>query len=142
VKRTAKSKRGTPYTIKAPIRVLAEENNQAISAAAAALPPSLQNCGSNVTPACLKAMYGIPNATLSTPGNSLGLYQQGSYFAEPDIDLFFQNYAPYVPQGTYPINASIDGASYSVDPASDLNSGEADLDILISCVIFSDTLML
>jgi tripeptidyl-peptidase I len=110
--------------------VEASEDSQAITAADATLPAALQGCSTNMTPACIKALYGIPNATLATPGNSLGLYQQGSYFAKSDVDAFFKAYAPYVPQGTYPINASIDGASYSVDADNlALNSGEADIDI-------------
>jgi tripeptidyl-peptidase-1 len=128
VKRTVKTKRGSPYSAKSPIHIEVQET-QAISAAAAALPPALQNCSTNITPACIKALYGIPDAPAAVPGNSVGLYQQGSYFAKSDIDLYLARYAPYVPQGTYPINASIDGASYSVDPASDLNSGEANIDI-------------
>ena len=82
-----------------------------------------------MTPACIKALYSIPDATTAAEGNSLGLYQQGSYFAESDVNLFFGKYATYVPQGTFPINASIDGASYSVPASSALNSGEADIDI-------------
>lgn len=82
-----------------------------------------------MTPACIKALYSIPDATLATPGNSLGLYQQGSYFAESDVDLFFAHYATYIPQGTFPINASIDGGSYSVPASSAVNSGEANIDI-------------
>lgn len=129
VKRTVKTKRGTPYAAKAPIHVSVDVDNQIITAADASLPPALQNCSTNVTPACIRALYGIPDAPKAVPGNSLGLYQQGSYFAESDVDSYFKAYAPYVPQGTYPINASIDGASYSVDPASVLNSGEANIDI-------------
>jgi tripeptidyl-peptidase-1 len=44
-------------------------------------------------------------------------------------------YAPYVREGTYPINASIDGASYSVPPASPLNTGEANIDINMTLLI-------
>jgi tripeptidyl-peptidase-1 len=100
-----------------------------LSEAEAALPPALQNCSTNITPDCIRALYGVPKPTKAIPGNSLGLYQQGSYFAKSDVDAYFKAYAPYVPQGTFPINATIDGASYSVDAASDLNSGEANIDI-------------
>jgi tripeptidyl-peptidase-1 len=34
-----------------------------------------------------------------------------------------------VPQNTFPINASIDGASYSVPADNPNNSGEANIDI-------------
>ena len=101
----------------------------ATTSADASLPPALQGCGANMTPYCIKALYGIPNATLATSGNTLGLYQQGSYFAESDVNLFLEDYAPYVPQNTFPINAAIDGGSYSVPAASALNSGEANIDI-------------
>lgn len=78
---------------------------------------------------CIRALYSIPANPTAVDGNSLGLYQQGSYFAESDINLFLAKFAPYVPQNTFPINATIDGASYSVPPSSEFNSGEANLDI-------------
>jgi tripeptidyl-peptidase-1 len=82
-----------------------------------------------MTPPCIKALYGIPNADKASPGNSLGLYEQGDYFAKSDLDLFYAEYAPYVPQGTYPIPALIDGANFSVPAESPLNTGESDIDI-------------
>jgi len=93
------------------------------------LPTDLQGCGYNMTPTCIKAMYDIPGATKAGKGNSLGLYEQGDYFAKSDIDLFYKSYAPWVPQGTYPIPALIDGANFSVPADSSLNTGESDIDI-------------
>ncbi|KAJ5143670.1 Peptidase S8/S53 subtilisin/kexin/sedolisin [Penicillium bovifimosum] len=93
------------------------------------LPAELQNCGSDMTPACIKALYKIPDATKAKKGNSLGLYEQGDYFAKSDLDLYYKDYAPWIPQGTYPIPALIDGANYSVPDYSALNSGESDIDI-------------
>jgi tripeptidyl-peptidase I len=107
--------------VKAPLHVKVEE--------AAPVPSSLVNCSTQMTPACIKALYSIPDAVKAIDGNSLGLYQQGSYFAESDVDAYFAKYATYVPQGTFPINATIDGASYSVPASSELNSGEANIDI-------------
>lgn len=49
------------------------------------LPPDLQGCGTNMTVTCIRAMYGIPQLENAAPGNSLGLYQQGSYFSEDDV---------------------------------------------------------
>lgn len=97
--------------------------------AAGKLPADLQGCGRNMTPTCIKAMYHIPDATTATPGNSLGLYEQGDYFAKSDLDLFYAKYAPHIPQGTYPIPALIDGANFSVPANSPLNTGESDIDI-------------
>ncbi|KAJ6172130.1 Aorsin [Penicillium chermesinum] len=109
--------------------VSSDDSYHSIPAKALNLPTELQDCGVNITPACLKAMYGIPDATKATKGNSLGLYEQGDYFAEEDLDLYWAKYAPWVPQGTYPIPALIDGANYSVPTTSALNGGEADIDI-------------
>lgn len=93
------------------------------------LPDDLKACGYNITPTCIKALYQIPDSTTATPGNSLGLYEQGDYFAKSDLDLFYKEYAPWVPQGTYPIPALIDGANFSVPSYSSLNTGESDIDI-------------
>lgn len=82
-----------------------------------------------MTPACIKALYKIPDATKAKKGNSLGLYEQGDYFAKSDLDLYYKDYAPWIPQGTYPIPALIDGANFSVPDYSPLNTGESDIDI-------------
>lgn len=100
--------------------------------AAKGLPADLQDCGSAITPPCVKALYGIPNATKATPGNTLGLYEQGDYFSTTDMDGYYAAVAPWVPQGTYPIPALIDGANYSAPFYSSLVGGEADLDIQIA----------
>jgi tripeptidyl-peptidase-1 len=133
VKRTVKreiTKRAS-HAVKAPVHVAvpASTDSAGISAAAAALPPTLQNCSTNITPDCIRALYGIPANPVAVPGNSLGLYQQGSYFAESDVNAYFARYASYVPQNTFPINASIDGGSYSVPADNPNNSGEANIDI-------------
>lgn len=109
--------------------VLSKGNQYDIPAKAHSLPADLQGCGYNMTPTCIKALYDIPDPTKSAKGNSLGLYEQGDYFAKSDIDLFYKEYAPWVPQGTYPIPAMIDGAQYSVPANSSLNTGESDIDI-------------
>lgn len=135
VKRTVKSKRSTAVQQKKRNCISAGSPSfdgvpwDWKPAAAARLPADLQGCGRNITPACIKALYQIPDADKATPGNSLGLYQQGVYFAKSDIDSFYAEYAPYVPQGTYPVPALIDGANFSVPVYSPLNSGEADIDI-------------
>lgn len=105
------------------------DSHYQIPAKALSLSEDLQLCGYNMTPTCIKALYGIPDATKATKGNSLGLYEQGDYFAKSDIDLFYKEYAPWVPQGTYPIPAMIDGANFSVPADSSLNTGESDIDI-------------
>lgn len=105
------------------------EDHGRLSSKAKLMSSDLQGCGYNMTPTCIKALYQIPDATTATPGNTLGLYEQGDYFAKSDLDLFYQQWAPWVPQGTYPIPALIDGANYSVPASSSLNTGESDIDI-------------
>lgn len=50
--------------------------------AAGGLPPDLQNCGVNITPVCIQALYHIPNATLSDPANVMGLYETYDAFSQ------------------------------------------------------------
>lgn len=93
-------------------------------------PGELANCGFNMTPTCIRAMYGIPRAPQDPhPTNALGLYEQGDYFAKTDIDLWYRAWAPEIPNGTYPTPALIDGANFSVPAYSSLNDGESDIDI-------------
>ena len=100
---------------------------------AGTLPADLQGCGVNMTVACYKALYSIPDPPSKVDAdNSLGLYEQGDYFSKEDLDLYYKAYAPWIPEGTYPIPALIDGANFSV-PVDDtfLNTGESDIDMQI-----------
>lgn len=94
-----------------------------------------------MTPTCIKALYGIPDATKASKKNSLGLYEQGDYFAKSDLDLFYKDHAPWIPQGTYPIPALIDGANFSVPSDSSLNTGESNIDIDLALVFFLKALL-
>ncbi|KAJ5231615.1 Aorsin [Penicillium citrinum] len=108
---------------------ISTNSKYSIPAKALSLPADLQGCGYNMTPTCIKALYGIPDASKASKKNSLGLYEQGDYFAKSDLDLFYKANAPWVPQGTYPIPALIDGANFSVQSYSSLNTGESNIDI-------------
>ncbi|EMC91148.1 hypothetical protein BAUCODRAFT_152438 [Baudoinia panamericana UAMH 10762] len=99
---------------------------------AQSLPPELQACSVNITPPCIKALYRIPNATLDTPGQEMGLYETYDAFSQADIDLFFEHFAPYVPQGTSPTVLSVDGGTAPVPAASVRNGGESDIDITLA----------
>lgn len=135
VKRDIKLQRRSPFLDKRKSRLAHDEAPQNgfplhwKPQSANHLPEDLQGCGTNMTPPCIKALYQLPQIHSATPGNSLGLYEQGSYFNEDDVNAFYAAYAPYVPQGTFPIPALIDGANYSVPAYSPWNSGEADIDI-------------
>ena len=56
----------------------------------------------------------------------MGIYEEGDYYAQEDLDLFFANYTPHIPQGTHPTPAFIDGATAPTDVAH--AGGESDLD--------------
>ncbi|MCJ1417209.1 hypothetical protein MMC32_003549 [Xylographa parallela] len=132
VKRSVKPKRESSISSKPAGRTSSpagSDDLQSLSPSAMNLPPAIQGCGMNITPPCIKALYQIPDATLKSPGNSLGLFEQGSYFNKQDLDSFYAEYAPYVPQGTYPVPQLIDGANFSVSLNSSFNSGEANIDI-------------
>ncbi|KAF3024282.1 hypothetical protein E8E14_013162 [Neopestalotiopsis sp. 37M] len=103
------------------------------AAAASTLPDDLQGCGQNITPPCYRALYDIPIPDGAVPGLGVGVYEQGDYFAKGDLDESYAAYAPWVPEGTYPIPALVDGAQYDFPQnATDWVGGEANLDIFIA----------
>ncbi|OQO09603.1 hypothetical protein B0A48_05005 [Cryoendolithus antarcticus] len=93
------------------------------------LPQDLQGCNLNITPICIRALYGIPTAHLNDSVNAMGLYEGGDYYAQSDLNKFFAEYAPNVPQGTAPIQDLIDGAIAPVAADDPRNTGESDIDM-------------
>ncbi|KAJ7064080.1 family S53 protease-like protein [Mycena amicta] len=87
------------------------------------------SCASNVNPACLQAMYGIPatKATHSTTGNTIGVAGYLNEFANTnDTALFLRNFnVPFA--GSTFTTAVIDGGSNPQD--SSLAGLEGDLDV-------------
>lgn len=107
------------------------------------LPSSLQNCSTSATPACFKALYNIPDATRNDTCNNLGVYELGDIYAQADLNAFFAAYAPYVPKGTHPVPALIDGAIAPVVQASPWNTGESALDLeLLHSLLYPQSLTL
>ncbi|KAK4905506.1 hypothetical protein LTR49_025212 [Elasticomyces elasticus] len=72
------------------------------------LPPELQTCNYNITPTCIRALYHIPNLTLTHPVNSLGVYGQSPGFSQEDLDEFFAAFAPKVTKSAAGTEANID----------------------------------
>ena len=86
----------------------------------------LKTCDVAITPVCVKALYQVPPGFQADPSNSMGIFEEGDFYAQKDLNLFFANFTPYIPQGTHPIPAFIDGAKA---PVSVKNAGgESDLD--------------
>jgi hypothetical protein len=93
-------------------------------------PYSLAHCDTDITPACIKALYQIPDATRASPTNSLGLFEEQSFaYSQEDLDMFFTSYAPNIPNGTHPTPAFIDGGTAPV--AESIADAEADVDLAI-----------
>ncbi|KAK3075295.1 hypothetical protein LTR53_001496 [Teratosphaeriaceae sp. CCFEE 6253] len=108
------------------------------------LPADLQACGVNITPPCLRALYGIPPGQISDSVNSLGLFEQGDYYAAEDVDNYYATFAPWVPQGTRPILKSVDGG-YAPYPVNDTDhvTGESNIDIdIVTSLIYPQSVTL
>ncbi|KUI56412.1 Aorsin [Cytospora mali] len=94
---------------------------------------ALATCDQYITPACIRALYNFeapsPNATVSS-NNSLGIFEEGDYYAQEDLDAFFTTFAPYIANGTHPILNAIDGGEAPV--AVEDAGSESDLDFQLA----------
>lgn len=90
------------------------------------IPTDLAHCDVAITPACIAELYEIPAGKLADPSNVMGIFEEGDFYSQEDLNLFFANYTPQIPQGTHPKPAFIDGASAPVPVAQ--AGGESDLD--------------
>ena len=107
---------------------------------------NLSSCDESITPACIAALYKIPPTNHSdkpVAGNSMGIFEsEAEYYAQEDLNLFFKNFTQYIPQGTHPKLAAIDGG---LGPTKNISNagGEADLDILLAYpIIYPQTITL
>lgn len=136
VKRTIQSKRSIPLLSKRghhqSHRHDSNSEHETMPLAAAKLPKNLQTCTFNMTPTCIRALYSIPAPSKVSPGNSLGIFQQGLYFTKAGLDRFYASFAPWVPKGTYPVAALIDGGKYDIPASDDLDDFDANLDYEMS----------
>lgn len=74
-------------------------------------PEDLSNCEQAVTPACIRALYRIPQPSNSAnPNNSLGIVELNpiGQYSQIDLDLFFSNFSKSL-VGKPPNSVSIDG---------------------------------
>ncbi|KAF2170428.1 hypothetical protein M409DRAFT_64175 [Zasmidium cellare ATCC 36951] len=89
-------------------------------------PNDTTTCDKAITPACIRALYKIPINRLKDPSNALGIFENGDFYAQEDLDRFFAEFEPRVVNGTHPELASIDGGKAPKPPAQ--ADGESDLD--------------
>ena len=87
----------------------------------------LSNCDVAITPPCIRALYNVPlPPSPAQPGNAIGIFEDGDFYAQEDLNLFFANFTPYIPQGTHPTADLIDGAIAPVNVSE--AGGESALD--------------
>ncbi|KAM0485535.1 hypothetical protein ACHAPX_001523 [Trichoderma viride] len=92
-------------------------------------PSSLANCSGTTTPACLRAIYGLPDSGEAVEGNSYGIVEFAPQsFNQDDLNVFYATYASNVPNNTGPIIDGIDGGYFSNDSSVDTR-GESNLDL-------------
>lgn len=63
----------------------------------------------------------------------MGIFEEGDYYSQQDLNSFFTNFTSYIPNGTHPILESVDGGEAPV-PVQDAG-GESDLDFQLSIPI-------
>ena len=124
--------------------------NHSLTAVAEGFPATgaeeLSTCDEYITPACIRALYGvpeIPDYASSGPraDNSMGIFEDGDYFTPDDLDLFFANFTPRIANGTRPTPAFIDGAR--TPTFAWLFGGESNLDFQLAYpLIYPQTITL
>ncbi|KAK3321370.1 peptidase S8/S53 domain-containing protein [Cercophora scortea] len=94
----------------------------------------LASCDEVITPACVRALYNFdaadPTAPVN-PDNSLGIFEEGDFYTQEDLDLFFSNHTSYIPNGTHPILNSIDGG-HAPNNWTDFPGSESELDFALA----------
>lgn len=108
------------------------EREQAVRAALSSNASDLSTCDVAITPACVAALYQIPPATRAHPNNSLGIFESElQFYRQEDLNLFFANFTPQIPNGTHPIAANIDGGQQATHDAY-FAGGEVSLDLQLA----------
>jgi len=73
-----------------------------------------------LTPRCIQLLYDVPLADKAAPSNVMGIFEttgpDGVGLQQDDLNEFFQNLAPYIPNGTHPTLDSISGGFASTIP--------------------------
>ena len=105
---------------------------------------SLEHCSKVITPECITALYEVPPPPKTIhPNNSLGIYEEGNFYTQVDLDSYFSKYSPWIPNGTHPILNLIDGASGPKSPGPGYNSIESNLDLQLAYpLVYPQTLTL
>ncbi|KAK1240117.1 hypothetical protein MKX08_007559 [Trichoderma sp. CBMAI-0020] len=79
-----------------------------------------------ITPTCIQHIYNVPRGNKKAPGNSLGMFETGSWYSPTALKSFLANYTDIPPETTL-LNITIDISEPHFDQTND--GGEADLDV-------------
>lgn len=73
----------------------------------------LATCDQWISPDCVRALYNV-SATPEYPNgvpradNSMGIFESGDFYSQTDLNVFFKNFTPSIPQNTAPTPAFIE----------------------------------
>ncbi|KAB5513198.1 putative Tripeptidyl-peptidase sed1 [Coniochaeta sp. 2T2.1] len=68
-------------------------------------------CNKYVTNQCVRNQYRVPKGAKAAEGNELGIFESlNDHYSKADLDAYWSNLFPEIPNGTYPIEKLIDGA--------------------------------
>lgn len=79
-----------------------------------------------ITPTCIQHIYNVPKGDKKASGNSLGMFETGSWYSPTALKSFLANYTDIPPETTLS-NITIDISVSHFDQVND--AGEADLDV-------------
>jgi tripeptidyl-peptidase-1 len=100
------------------------------ASANAAAAPGTVTCDQAITPGCISALYQVPPGTKAKRSNKMGIFEADDAYAQEDLNSFWANIYPAIPQGTGPELDSIDGG---VAPVAQVNAGlESSLDFEVA----------
>ncbi|KAI2634469.1 peptidase S8/S53 domain-containing protein [Xylaria nigripes] len=89
---------------------------------------SLDNCSNITTPACIRAIYGLPDAGEVVEGNSFGVVEFAPQtYNQTDLNIFFSMFTN-VPNDTAPVINAVDGGYFENEEYLAVR-GESDLDL-------------
>ncbi|QUC20437.1 uncharacterized protein UV8b_04678 [Ustilaginoidea virens] len=130
IKHPKRAKKASVAAVKEPLRPLSQDQIRKLQSGI----NGTANCAQYVTPQCIKAMYNIPDGTLSNNTNPMGIFESlEDIYSQEDLDAFYRLFAPNIPKGTGPQLDLINGA---VAPTSqDQAGGESDLDFQMAIPI-------
>lgn len=90
------------------------------------------DCGSLITPQCIKDMYKIADApTTANANNKLGMFEEGNeMYRQTDLDLFYKNYVSKIPKGFGPKVDLLNFGSSKPNPNGAVGEAALDFDMI------------